>query len=75
LPGGGALAEAAALIRFWHVVEQKRRLPFFETSKNTRPQSGAWQVPRRSPWSAPIIRANASAQMAVNIGTSSAEAG
>lgn len=66
---------AAAFTRFWRVVEQKRRLAFFETSMNTRSQSLAAHVPRRSPCPIPIILAIPSAQIAVHIGTSAASTG
>ncbi len=60
---------------FWHVIEQNRRVAFLETSKKTRSQSGASQVPKRSPYPAPIMRARPSAQIDVHIGTNAMSIG
>jgi hypothetical protein len=60
------------LTRFWHAVEQNRRLAFFDSSTKTRPQPSRWQRPRRSPWPSPIIWASPSAQIAVHMGTRAA---
>lgn len=48
-PAARRRRKAAALTRFWQVIEQKRRLPFLDPSRNTRSQSSAPQVPSRSP--------------------------
>ena len=40
--------KAAAFTRFWHAVEQKRRVPFRETSTYTRSHAGALHSPSRS---------------------------
>jgi Epoxide hydrolase N terminus len=67
--------KAAALTRFWQVVEQKRRLAFLDPSRKARSQSWASQVPRRLAASPLIRRAMPSAQMAVVIGTRAASEG
>lgn len=66
---------AAVLVRLWQVVEQKRRVPFFEVSKKRTVQPFASQRPNRSASPSPIIRASASAQIETYIGASSASEG
>src|SRR6476469_8209305 len=52
---------AAAFTRFWHAVEQNRRVPLRVTSTNTRSHIGASHTPRRSAYSVPSTVARATA--------------
>lgn len=66
---------AAVLLRLWQVVEQKRRVPFFDVSKKKILHPFASQRPNRSARSSLIILARASAVIETYIGTSDTSAG
>src|SRR5207244_13410626 len=52
-PQDGRARKAAVLTRFWHEVEQYRRVPLREVSTKTRSHRGAVQTPSRS-WMSPL---------------------
>ena len=56
--------KAAVLTRFWHDVEQYRRVPLREMSTYTRSHLGAVQMPSRSCSSPPSTTARPVAQPA-----------
>jgi len=67
LPMGGQdmrVRKAAVLTRFWHEVEQYRRVPLPEVSRQTRSHLGAVQTPSRSYSSPPSTTARPAAQPA-----------